>query len=466
MITGQKIWTSWATDTDWCALLVRTDPAATRPHRGISYVLVSMHAPGVAVKPIVMLNGDAEFNELFFDQVRVPLANVLGELNGGWALAMDTLGWERADSIRRRVENEIAFRELIDHTQAQLESADRQPAATSATAFGHVDAQLKAFEALTKRSAQRLAEGVVPSPHDSVRAVNKGIVYCSVSGFGQQGPYVQWPAHDLNWLALGGFLHDGSRREDGGPALPGAVVADAAGGYSAAVAVLAALVRKAATGQGTHLDVSAMDSVLRIMQAVFDARLAGQNPNEKPAAHDPSGPSDMLTGGSACYDVYQAADGRWLAVGAIEPHFWAALCAELGLAHRIPDQHNRALQDTLREELRRAFATRASGEWLRLLGPVACVTPVNSPAETLLDPHLNARPLTVDVLVGGRTVRQLAPRLAVPDPPDLGQQPTGPTPAAEVDAVLRELGIDPDEIADLRRAAVITAAPELGTARP
>jgi alkylation response protein AidB-like acyl-CoA dehydrogenase len=169
VITGQKIWTSWATDTDWCALLVRTDPAATRPHRGISYILVSMHTPGVTVKPIVMLNGDAEFNELFFDHARVPLANVLGELNGGWALAMDTLGWERAGySIRRRVENEIAFRELIDHTQVQLELADRKPDAASAAAFGHVYAQLKAFEALSKRSAQRLAEGAVPSPHDSV----------------------------------------------------------------------------------------------------------------------------------------------------------------------------------------------------------------------------------------------------------------------------------------------------------
>jgi alkylation response protein AidB-like acyl-CoA dehydrogenase len=169
VITGQKIWTSWATDTDWCALLVRTDPAAKRPHRGISYVLVSMHAPGVTVKPIVMLNGDAEFNELFFDQVRVPLANVLGELNGGWALAMDTLGWERAGySIRRRVENEIAFSELVDHTQARLESAGGQPDAASATAFGCVYAQLKAFEALTRRSAERLAEGAVPSPYDSV----------------------------------------------------------------------------------------------------------------------------------------------------------------------------------------------------------------------------------------------------------------------------------------------------------
>jgi alpha-methylacyl-CoA racemase len=168
----------------------------------------------------------------------------------------------------------------------------------------------------------------------------------------------------------------------------------------------------------------------------------------------------MLTGSSACYDVYQAADGKWLAVAAIEPHFWAALCTGLGLPHRIPDQHNPSLQDVLRDELRRAFATRASGEWLRLLGPVACVSPVNSPAETLRDPHLRARPLTVDVRVGEHTVRQMAPRLAVDDPADLAKQPAGPTSAAEVNATLQQMGIPGGEIAGLRRAAVITEAPE------
>jgi alkylation response protein AidB-like acyl-CoA dehydrogenase len=126
-----------------------------------------MHSPGVTVKPIVMLNGDAEFNELFFDQVRVPASNVLGEMNGGWALAMDTLGWERAGySIRRRVENEVSFRDLLDHIRGALAGDD--PDAHSAVAIGEVYAQLRAFEALARRSAQRLADGQVPSPHDSV----------------------------------------------------------------------------------------------------------------------------------------------------------------------------------------------------------------------------------------------------------------------------------------------------------
>ena len=167
VITGQKIWTSWATDADWCALLVRTDPTAGKPHQGISYILVDMHSPGVTIKPIVMLNGDAEFNELFFDEVRVPVANVLGSLNGGWMLAMDTLGWERAGySIRRQVENEVAFQELLDQSRAHLGS--QEPEADLAADVGAVFARLRAFKALTRRTAQRLADGEVPSPLDSV----------------------------------------------------------------------------------------------------------------------------------------------------------------------------------------------------------------------------------------------------------------------------------------------------------
>ena len=93
---------------------------------------------------------------------------------------------------------------------------------------------------------------------------------------------------------------------------------------------------------------------------------------------------------------------------------------------------------------------------MRLLGPAACVSAVNSPAETLPDPHLRSRPLTLDVRVGDRTVRQLTPRLAVPDPPGLGDQPAGPTPPGEADKTLRDLGIPAQQIAELRNAGVIT----------
>jgi alpha-methylacyl-CoA racemase len=292
--------------------------------------------------------------------------------------------------------------------------------------------------------AQRLGLG-----YDDARAANGSIVYCSVSGYGQRGPYAHWPAHDLNWLALGGFLHCGSRRGDGAPALPGGVVADAVGGYSAAAAVLAALLRRASTGEGAYLDVSVIDGVLRVMQVVLDGQLAGDTDGA-------CGPDTLLTGGSACYDVYPAADGKWLAVAAIEPHFWQALCAGLGIPERIPDQHDPNCQAELRAEMARVFATRPRDEWFQLLGPVTCVSPVNSPAEALADPHLNGRPLTIDVRVGERAARQLAPRLPVPDSPDVQQQPAGPTPPDQVDATLQEFGLSPQEVADLRRSKAVT----------
>jgi len=304
----------------------------------------------------------------------------------------------------------------------------------------HVDAVVESFR---PGVVGRLGIG-----YDDVRTVNQAVVYCSVSGFGQHGPYADWPAHDVNWLALTGFLGGGSRADQEAPPLPGATVADAVGGFSTATAILSALIRKISTGEGTFLDSTVIDGVLRTMHAVIDQHLAEEG------ADDTSTPG-MLTGASACYNVYRAADGRWLAVGAIESHFWAALCQGLNLEHLIADQHDPARQAELKDEIARAFAARPRDEWIAALGPVACVTPVNTVEEALRDPHLRSRPLTVEVGVGDRRVRQMAPRLAVPDPDDLLEQPAGPTPAAAVDDLLETLGIPRHETADLRAAEVL-----------
>jgi alkylation response protein AidB-like acyl-CoA dehydrogenase len=165
VVTGQKVWTSWAHHADWCAVLVRTDREAPK-HRGISYLLVDIKSPGLTVRPILQTTGDAEFCELFFDEVRVPRANLLGELNGGWSLVMDTLGHERASyAIRRRLENEISF----DRILATLRSAVASSSDTDLhERLGDVYVHLRGFEALSKRTAQRLVAGQVPSPLDSV----------------------------------------------------------------------------------------------------------------------------------------------------------------------------------------------------------------------------------------------------------------------------------------------------------
>lgn len=170
VLSGQKVWTSWATHARWCAVLARTDPGVPK-HRGISYLLVDMRSPGVSVRPIVQMTGDAEFNELFFDEVRVPGENVVGRPGDGWRLAMDTLGHERSGyTLRRRLENESRFIELIE--AARFERATRPERGAlinrNMPALGELFVALKTLEAQCQGTAARLGRGDVPSPLDSI----------------------------------------------------------------------------------------------------------------------------------------------------------------------------------------------------------------------------------------------------------------------------------------------------------
>lgn len=282
---------------------------------------------------------------------------------------------------------------------------------------------------------------------DDVRSVNARMIYCSTSGYGQDGPYAGWAGHDLNYLAAGGYLAMSGRRADGGPALPGATVADsAAGGMHAAIAILAALVRAAATGEGEYLDVSVAAGVLWLMSLPIDQHLAT---GEQPA---PGG--DLLSGRYACYDVYAARDGKWLAVGAIEPAFFANLCNALGLAHCIPHQLDDARQAEIRADFRRAFATRDRDDWVRELAPRdTCVAPVYAVSEVVEDPHFRGAVAQAQHARHG-TFRQLAPVLAGTDATGAPYAVVDAT-AAETEAVLREAGVSAQAITKMRREGVV-----------
>jgi alpha-methylacyl-CoA racemase len=232
--------------------------------------------------------------------------------------------------------------------------------------------------------------------YEDVKARNPRIVYCSTSGYGQVGPRAQWAGHDLNYLAVTGFLAMTQPRGDGGPPIPGATVADSAGGgMHAVIAILAALVHRAATGEGAYLDVSVADGVLALMALHVDEYLAtGVTPH------------NVLTGRYACYDTYQAADGGWLAVAAIEPRFWANLCRLLGLDRWSEHQTDDAVQDQIRTDLRAAFATKTRDEWTAALAAAdTCVSPVLEIAEV-------QAPVVEATHPDHGSFRQLAPTLA------------------------------------------------------
>jgi alpha-methylacyl-CoA racemase len=285
--------------------------------------------------------------------------------------------------------------------------------------------------------------------YSAVKAVNPRIVFCSTTGYGQDGPHAQWAGHDLNYLAVGGYLDCSGRDAHDGPALPGATVADSAGGgMHAAMAILAALVRRASTGDGAYLDVSVADGVVALMSLAIDEYLAtGEVPGPR---------HGLLTGRYACYDVYECADGRWLSVAAIEPRFWANLCRALGCDQWAAHQTDDESQVAIRADLRAAFATRDREHWVSTLGPAdTCVAPVASIPEVVDDPHLQARNVFVDAKRDGQpTFRQVGWVLA-------GMEREQPAPVVrdpsvtDTDELLLAAGLPPAALAALRAEGVV-----------
>jgi alpha-methylacyl-CoA racemase len=285
--------------------------------------------------------------------------------------------------------------------------------------------------------------------YDTVREHNPRIVYCSTTGFGQSGPYSRWAGHDLDYLAMGGYLDCSGRDAGGGPALPGATIADSAGGgMHAVMAILAALLERSASGEGAHLDVAVVDGVMSLMSLLVDEFLA---------TGDVPGPRHgLLTGRYACYDVYRCRDGKWVAVAAIEPHFFANLCRELDCERWIEHQTDDAVQDDVRSAFSAAFATRDRDDWVAELGPAdTCVAPVYSVPELVEDPHLRARRTFVDAhdaQHGG--FRQVGWTLAGMD---RDQPPTETRDATvtDTDQLLAAAGYTDEEITTMRDEGVV-----------
>lgn len=161
VVTGQKIWTSFAQYSNWCFMLVRTDPDALK-HRGLSFLLVDMRSPGITIRPLVQITGETEFNEVFFDAVRVPVAHLVGELNQGWRIAMTTLAFERGpeEALPRQVRFVREFERLLalaKTVQSGGKPVSQDPVMRQKLAAAHIDLEIMRLNGL--RGLTRLARG-------------------------------------------------------------------------------------------------------------------------------------------------------------------------------------------------------------------------------------------------------------------------------------------------------------------
>ena len=241
--------------------------------------------------------------------------------------------------------------------------------------------------------------------YEAVRAVNPRIVYCSISGYGQTGPLRGQAGHDINYLAAAGIL-DQIGAPGCAPAIPNIQIADAFGGsLTAVMGILTALIDAKTRGTGRYVDVSMTDSVLTHSVVALSSMLANGAPAERG--------DDILSGALACYTTYRTADGRYLAVGALEPKFWEALCDAL----ERPDLKSKRLAcgeeaRHVKHELANIFAAGPSDYWIeKLRSADCCVNLVLRLDEAIRSPHAIARGLVIES--GGMV--EFAPPLKMSD---------------------------------------------------
>jgi alpha-methylacyl-CoA racemase len=282
--------------------------------------------------------------------------------------------------------------------EADLKSASDR--ATVVRLLGRADVLVEGFR---PGVAERLGLGP-----DELVAQNPRLVYVRVTGWGQDGPRSQRAGHDINYLSVTGALH-AIGRPGSPPPPPLNLVADFGGGSMvAALGVLAALVERATTGLGQVVDAAMVDGVGALAQMTRAMINSGQ--------WDGGRGGNLLDGGAPFYDTYACADGRYVAVGCIEPQFFAELLTTLGIEFAGADHFDPATWPPLRNALSEAFKARPRAHWEAVFADSdACVTPVLTFDEAIDDPHLRARASLVSTSSGPQS--RPVPRFLAHEPP-------------------------------------------------
>jgi crotonobetainyl-CoA:carnitine CoA-transferase CaiB-like acyl-CoA transferase len=306
------------------------------------------------------------------------------------------------------------------------------------------------FENLAK-SADVMMEGFRPGvskrlgiDYDAIKEINPRIIYASLSGYGQNGPYRDIVGHELNYIAISGLL-DLTGPRGGTPAIPGAVVADWSGGLSAGVGILAALIARDRTGKGQFLDVSITDAITEVVSMQI-------NPYLYKRGIVPKRGETIWNGMYPWYNVYETKDRKYITIATLEPKFFANLCKLLECEEFIPHQFDEGVQrNEMFKFFEEKFKTKTRDEWVELLMYAdTCFAPVLGIDEVESDPQLIARQMILesDHPTAGR-IKQIGSMHKLCDSPvevrnwvtSFGQH---------TDEILREIGYDEAHIRELR----------------
>ncbi|MDZ7729547.1 MAG: CaiB/BaiF CoA-transferase family protein [Dehalococcoidia bacterium] len=283
--------------------------------------------------------------------------------------------------------------------------------------------------------------------HETLSKINPRIISCSLSGFGQTGPYSNLVGHDINYISIGGALGV-TGRPGQAPAIPINVVADfAGGGMHAALAICMAIIARHNTGKGQEVDISMSDGVLSLMTSAFIGYFSQGNVI-KPGEF-------LLNGAVPWYNTYLCSDDRWFSIGSIEPHFYEALCKVLGTEEYLDKQHDQSIYPEMQEKWASIFKTKTADEWMEIMSQHdICAAPVLEMDRVVTDPHNQARDMIVEVDSPVGKVKQIGVGAKLSETP--GQvRGTGPLTGEHTEEVLKGLGYDESKLAELREAGAI-----------
>jgi crotonobetainyl-CoA:carnitine CoA-transferase CaiB-like acyl-CoA transferase len=285
--------------------------------------------------------------------------------------------------------------------------------------------------------------------YDALKRVNPSLVYCAVTGYGQTGPYAGLVGHDINYLSYAGLLHFFGER-DKKPSVPPVQIADIGGGaLPATIGIMLALFERERSGKGQFVDISMLDNVISWMQTILPHYFATEM--------QPKRGEFMLSGGKACYEVYETKDGRYLSVGALESKFWAAFCKGIGREDFIPlldaplhEQHR------LKAQIQTILLEKTLAEWLEIFVDVeACVSPVHTLEEMVKDPQVIARKIIQamkDPSIG--EIKHIAPPIRLSETPGSLRTPA-PKLGEHTGEMLAEIGYSSEQVQLLKTEGVI-----------